>query len=392
MPRRFLLLSAPFGTGHMQAARAVEAAIRTLDPSAEVRVEDAFSLANPVVGRALTSAYLEMLRFAPWLYGSLYRISASGRCSASSRAAFIRLLDLALSPGLFASAAGCGPDGVICTHPFPLGVASAMKRRGQLACPLVGVVTDFDVHPLWAYGNVDFYTVATETVKQQLVARGISGARVAVTGIPVRPALSGSHSQVEIRRELGLAPDTPTVLVMGGGLGLGPIEHVVRGLSRSSIRLQLVVVTGHNRKLYLRLVARWENSSRAIILGHTDRVGDLLDVADLLVTKPGAITVSEALAKGVPLILCGGVQGHEELNRRFLVGTGAAIWISPEAIGEAVVGLLSHPRKLGAMKAKALGLGRPGAALEAARAILRAASNMAGSNDLALLHLTTEAS
>lgn len=336
-----LLLSAAFGSGHMGAARAVAQACRDLAPGCTA---EAINLSHPVLN-AVAAGYLQLLRMAPFAYRQLYNHCQGG----FSRS----LIHLSLARAVRREIDQTNPAAVVATHPFPGGVAARLRRRGELTVPLAMVLTDFVPHPLWVHEGVDRYFVASEEAADRLMGLGVERGRIAVTGIPIRPGFEPGDrpGQRQVRH----------VLVMGGGLGLGPIAAAVESLAaldRSDLRV--AVVCGTNEELREELSARYPGFT---IFGQTDQVPDLMSRADLLITKPGGLSCSEALASGLPLLLLEPLPGHEEENAAYLAQTGAALPVAAKGVGQAVQQLLfggSGPLK--AMQSAAGRAGRPQAA------------------------------
>jgi processive 1,2-diacylglycerol beta-glucosyltransferase len=188
-------------------------------------------------------------------------------------------------------------------------------------------VTDFVVHPFWIYKNIDAYAVATPEMRAALIAKGIEPDRVHIDGIPVQAAFGDrTRSRAQVRAALGLDPQRPVVMVMGGGLGLGPIGASVRALTELGRDLTAVVIVGRNEALRRRV----EESARTVpfemrALGFVDTVADYMRASDVLLTKPGGLTSSEALSAELPMILVKPLPGQEERNARYLIGRGAAL-------------------------------------------------------------------
>ncbi|MBV8074048.1 MAG: hypothetical protein JO140_01375, partial [Candidatus Eremiobacteraeota bacterium] len=193
----------------------------------DVRIIDAYRYAMSFFSRVAADGYIGMVKTIPQLYGFLYdRVER-----ANNVGAFRTWLSRFSAQNLRALIAGLDPSCVVCTHAFPCGVMAEYKKQIDPTLPVVGVVTDFVVHPFWIYRNVDAYAVATAEMRATLVARGVAKERVGMTGIPVDPRFALIRSQVQARRELGLPLEGKIALVMGGGLGIGPIETMLEAVS-----------------------------------------------------------------------------------------------------------------------------------------------------------------
>lgn len=286
-------------------------------------VHDSYRYAASLFSKVVSDGYIGMVRTIPSLYGLIYdraeRAPAAGgfrKWAAEFTARNIMGLMRRLQPSV-----------VVCTHAFPAGVMAAYKRLYDSAIPVMAVVTDFAVHPFWIYKNIDAYAVATPEVRSALIARGIEAARIGIDGIPVDRRFGAlPDDRAALRAELGLDGDRAVVLVMGGGLGLGPVAATVGALAQMSPAVTPVVIVGKNRRLEARLLEEARRSGGdARVCGFVENVFDWMHAADVLVTKPGGLTTSEALAARVPLVLLRPLPGQEERNARFLSTRGAAV-------------------------------------------------------------------
>lgn len=349
-----LFLAAPFGTGHLYAATAAAEAWQHLAPDWRVTVENV----SPPLVRGVAAGYLELLQWAPGLYRRLYQAPIPPSAAWLIRRAFLRPVIEALRVNR--------PTVVVATHPFPGRVAAHLKRKGRLNAQIAFIVTDFLPHHLWVCPGVDHYFVATTAGAARLRELGVPPERITVSGIPIRAAFDRS-----IVRPARTGPERQ-VLVMGGGLGLGPIAEAVGALAaipRSELRV--TVVCGRNESLRSELQGQVGSDKRFRLLGETDQVPSLMRDADLLVSKPGGLTCCEALASGLPLLLLAPLPGQEEENAEALLLTGAARIAPAEGIGGLVDRLLwSEAAGLRAMQLSAQGAGRPGAARTIATALL----------------------
>ena len=286
-------------------------------------MHDSYRYAASLFSKVVSDGYIGMVRTIPQVYGLIYdraeRATVAGgfrRWAAEFTARNIVRLMERLRPSV-----------VVCTHAFPCGVMSAYKRLYDPSIVVLGIVTDFVVHPFWIYKNVDAYAVATTEIRNAMIARGIDAERIGVDGIPVDARFGEPpHDRAELRARLGVPPAAKIALVMGGGLGLGPVGATVGALARPERGVLPVVIAGKNRRLERRLAERAsQNGAETRVLGFVDNVHDWMHAADVLVTKPGGLTISEALAAGVPLVLLPPLPGQEQRNARYLTARGAAL-------------------------------------------------------------------
>ncbi|MCZ8512610.1 glycosyltransferase [Paenibacillus filicis] len=315
--KRVLLLSEGFGAGHTQAAHALSDSLRMLAPDVQTRVLELGSFLHPTLAPLIFTAYRKTVTTQPKLYGLMYRTQYKKSLN--------RLTQLALHRIFYAQTAEIirqlQPDTIICTHPFPSAVISRLKRIG-LDVPLCTVITDYDVHGTWVSREVNKYLVSTNEVKEKLLRRGIPESSIEVTGIPVHPNFWAQHNREELRAAFCLQP-LPTVLVMGGGWGLVKQENFLNHLTRWRDRIQLVVCLGSNGKALSTLSAdeRFRHPNIRL-LGFTKEIDKWMDVSDLLITKPGGMTCTEGLTKGIPMLFYKPIPGQEEENLQYFTQHG----------------------------------------------------------------------
>jgi processive 1,2-diacylglycerol beta-glucosyltransferase len=254
------------------------------------------------------------------------------------------------------------------------------KRMFAPDLPVVGIVTDFVVHPFWIYRNVDAYAVATEEMKSVLLARGVRQERVLVSGIPVDTRFAAPRLDPDaLRRALDLPAGRKIVLMMGGGLGIGPLELMMRAVGRVNAPVAGVIIVGRNERLERRVIAAAERTDYPVrVFGFVDNVYDYMHASDVLLSKPGGLTSSEALTAELPMILVKPLPGQEERNTRYLVSRRAAVRANGEAeLTRALTTLLSSPQRERRLRATMRTLRHPGAADAVAERILALAGGPA---------------
>lgn len=358
--RQVLIISASVGAGHDQAGHALKAVIHQRYPHVRIEFID-FMDSKYTFNHLLKEVYLEMLASAPSLYNFMYQIAArQGNVRSNTKYALFQTMQHHME-ALFTK---YHPDLAIFTHPFPCGAAARIRRKGGISTPLAAIITDFALHDMWFFHEVDEYFVATEELHQAFADRGMSISRVHVTGIPVRQGFRLNCDTSGIRQKLGLSVHMPLVLIMGGGLGLGSMEEALRSVNELDCPVQAVVITGQNTGLFDSLLnIAGELRQPVKVLGFVDNVPELMAAADILITKPGGLTVSEALAAGLPMVFYKPLPGQEEDNARYIIAKGAAFEASSSAaLVAALTVLLSHPQQLHALRERCRLLGRPQAA------------------------------
>lgn len=323
--QRILLLSEGFGAGHTQAAYALSSSLRKVAPQVQTKVLELGSFLNPRVAPLIITAYKKTVSSQPRLVRMMYR--------SNYKKSLNRFTTLALHRIFYTRTIQIirqlHPDVIVCTHPIPSNIISRIKRLGHDIgnnVPLCTVITDYDAHGTWISEEVNCYLVSTPQVKQILLDRGVDQSKVRITGIPVHPNFWERHSKEEIRDQFGLN-NLPTVLVMGGGWGFMKDEAVNSLLASYSDKVQIIFCFGNNEKSLEKMKRDPKYIHRNIhLLGFTKEIDKLMEVSDLLVTKPGGMTCTEGLAKGIPMLFHKPLPGQEEENSHYFASQG---WGTP---------------------------------------------------------------
>lgn len=367
MQAKILILTASIGAGHMKAAEAIENELKKINTANRITTIDFMSPKISFINYLLKEIYLKMLALVPNIYDVCYKISSGGETGSIAQNAFAVIMQPALRKILKKIA----PDIVVCTHPFPEGAINLYKKYNRMTAPLVAVLTDYSLHQIWLYPRVDKYFVAIELMKQEMIKRGYSERLCVAAGIPVAGGLEKLPDKKILRQKYKIAASECVLLLMGGGLGLGDISSTLDELEQLETKLTLIVIAGHNDKLK-QAAAKFAARShhKLLVFGYTDKARELMKTADLLITKPGALTISEAFTLGVPLLLHDPIPGPETENAIYATKRGAAVWLHPgEKLKNAVVELLAGDR-LKAMQKNALSCARPQAANDIAASIM----------------------
>jgi processive 1,2-diacylglycerol beta-glucosyltransferase len=383
--RRFLLFHVTPRSGHFRASRALEQTLRRLDPNASVTNVDAFTYTSRFVRWAISRSYLSLIRHQPDVWEYLYDNPAVHRQVQQLRgllhryqaAKLHRLLDTVR------------PDAIACTQAYPCGMVADFKKHHGLSAPLVGILTDYAPHLYWFHEQVDVYVVPSEQVKQRFLARGVESSRVQALGIPIDLRFLDTSPREATARRFGLQPDQPILLIMGGSSGFGPLREILLHLDILPHPCQLVVVTGSNRAL-LAWMLRHRFRHRVVPLGFSEQIPELMELATLLISKPGGLTTSEALAKRLPLVIINPIPGQEAYNARYLLSQGAAVQASgPETVRQTVRDLLDNPERLELLRQRCGQLAHPTAALDTVKLLCDLADGKRGAAQVASHALVT---
>ena len=267
------------------------------------------------------------------------------------------------------------PDAIICTHFLPAELLARGIRKSEVTCPVWVQVTDFDLHRMWVIPRMRGYFAANEEVAFRMKAHGLAEDAIHVTGIPVMPAFGEKRDRFHCAREHGLDASRMTILLMGGGEGLGGLATVAERLLGLEEDFQLVAMAGRNAEALAALKSLQARfPGRLLAQGFTDRVASLMACADFAITKPGGLTTSECLAMGLPMIVNAPIPGQEERNADVLLQEGVALKAFDAATLEyRVRELVRHPEQLAGMRVRARALGRPQAARSVLDVVLSAA-------------------
>lgn len=364
-----LILHATAGAGHMRAAQAIGAALR--DSGQAHSVVDTLEYTSAPYRRLYVKTYIDLVQHAPELWGYFFEKSDAAAPLQSRRTKALLAFDKLNARSFNRFLAAADPDVVVCTHFLGLELLSDLKRRGKFSPPVHGVVTDISPHAFWVQSHVDRYHVAAPSTARELFRKGIPEERISVSGIPVDPIFAQRMPATEARARLRL-PEKPTALLLSGGFGVGPMKSMLASFAGCRAPLSLVVVAGRNAAL--------EKECRAIaaklsvpvqVHGFVTNMHELMDAADLIVTKPGGLTTTEILAKGKPMALVAPIPGQEQRNCEYLLEAGAAVRLYDVAdTAYYLESWLADDKRMKRMAAAARAIARPEAARMIAAALL----------------------
>jgi processive 1,2-diacylglycerol beta-glucosyltransferase len=371
--KKILIISASAGAGHTMAARAVEQALGLASKGQPPQVThiDLLKFSTLLYKTVYHDLYLYMAQKQPLLYG--YIFTTSDNMKRQKRPDFLlRLMDTLNTRKFLSFLQETEWDIIISTHFLASQLVCDLKRRGKVSAPLMTVTTDYGLHSYWILPESEYYVTADENCRRHLMASGIPGGRIQALGIPVSPEFARRKSREPIREKLVLAPRLPAVLMLSGGFGVGPIEHMVADLARVRSNFQLVVIAGRNRPLLNHLrQARQNLPFKMIPTGYTEQMDEYMRAVDLVISKPGGLTTAEAMAAGVPMLVVNPIPGQEDMNSDMVLEHGAGIKAMHQVdIPHRLEELLSQPARLAAMRRNALALGKPQAAQDIARLVM----------------------
>lgn len=379
---RILIATVTAGAGHVQAAAALEEAWRLARPRDPVLRLDVLEFTPRLYRKVYVEGYVKLVAHAPELWGMVFD-KTDNPTLMRKLTRLRRALAQITATRFTREVRRFDPDAVLCSHFMPLEIFGRLKavaaKRDQCSPFIASIVTDFEAHALWMEPGVDVYFVAAEETKGRLIARGLPDEQVVVTGIPVAQKFSGPIDRGAARKRLGLRDDQPVLLVLSGGFGMGPVAQILRELNQLASQVQIIVVCGRNEALR-RELAVLDRKHPTHVLGFVANMHELMAAAELVITKPGGLTSSEALALGRPLFLLNPIPGQEAANSDFLLEHGAAAKANRvEDLSFRITKLLGSA-KLAEMAEAARALGRPQAAAHVCREVARRVTQAARSS------------
>ena len=378
--KRVLILSASASAGHVRAAEALMKDFQThpgVANGGEVQHWDILKYTNAVFRTIYSKVYLDLIGRAPWLLGMVYK-GTDTPWKGGIAQAFEKF-----NAGPFIKAfQEFKPDLVVCTHFTAPNIISWLntKKRGALGDGLkvhpAIVVTDLDLHAMWLTRSYSRYFVAMEETKVYLQRMGIPEEQVTVSGIPVDPVFRVAREKGATRKALGLDPDRFTLLISAGGFGVGPVEILLTELLTMRLPAQVVAIAGKSEELKAKLekIAKKAPADAAVKIhpiGFTKQMDEYMAAADLLISKPGGLTTSEAMARGLPMCVVNPIPGQEERTSDHLLEAGVAIKCNnPPTLGWKVEELIRNPDRLERMRERARLFGKPHASETIVRTLL----------------------
>lgn len=385
---KVIILSASTGSGHMSAAHAINEYL--IENGAQSEVIDTLKYISPILNKTVTEIYDFIARYHPKIWKMMY--DTSNKKTVNKLLLSVNNL---ISKRLLPLFDNFEPDVIIATHPFAAEMISKLKSLQKIDIPLICVITDYAPHLTWINPGVDAYVVANSDMIEPMVQMGADKNDIFNFGIPVDKEFFSKKDKAKILEEIGLSPKLPTVLIMSGGNGYANVEEIYRDLQKSDTDFQIILITGRNQKLYNKIQSLTEisnperqdlNSQKEFIsklsvpnvhlnglniikkfvgdnseeflqtkptkiIYFTSEVSKYMSAADLIITKPGGLTVSEALACGLPMALFGAIPGQEEENANFLVGNNMAVKLDKKSSNlKNIEALLKNPDRLNYMK------------------------------------------
>lgn len=346
---KILILSITAGQGHHAAAQSIADSFSAL--GAQVETIDVYKELSHVLYKGIDKGYLLTTKYVPKTYRKVYRMLENK--GQSSEYSVAKLVNLLLANKFDQHIESFSPDAIICTHIFSAQIINELKARGRYTdIPTIGIVTDYTLHPFWEdVPHIEYVNLAHSLLTYKAIQKGISESRICSFGIPIKEKFYSKIPKEQARTELGLNPDKRTILVMAGSMGYGNMASIIKEIESLNMDFQILAVCGNNKKQYDQLVKK--GSDNVKVFGFTDKVDILMDASDCIITKPGGLSTTEAMAKHLPMILANPIPGQEERNTDFLINNGIAVSAHKDfSIGEALYFLFESPGHLEVMETR----------------------------------------
>ena len=365
---RVMVLTLSFGSGHVRAAKTIAYELLRQMPDAAIGVMDALAQARSLFHAGYVWPYWALVRYAPGGWDQLFsrRLKHIHRRTAPQWAFQFGC------PHAFKAIVEFEPDSIVATEVAACEIAVIAKRKGLTRARIVDVITDYEAEPVWAQPEVDTYAVGDRYVANQLVSWGAPRDKIHISGIPTAPAFFMSQDKQMMRTRYELNDTAPIVLLMGGGMGPTHMDEVAAALLESEQPIQIVALTGNDKRARYRLGRLQSSPSASLrVLGWTDDVPALMQLASAVITKPGGLTISEAAASALPLVLFDAIPGPERRNAQRVAEAGAGIWTNgPHQAAGAAMQLLRNEETRQRMSARVKTFACPEAAAKIAQLAL----------------------
>lgn len=340
--RKIMIFTASTGGGHNQAASSLSEEFRGKGYEA-VKV-DMLKETSSVLNTLIADGYKVLANKMPKIYGGLYKLTDFERINNSVTSTVTSVVCKEINKIIQKHS----PHLIIGTHPFIIDIIGKLKRKGLIDLPFISIVTDFEAHQTYVNEHVDAYITGSEYTCESLANRGLPKTILYPYGIPIRREFLETNSSVNRSK------DSFQILLMGGSMGVKSMKKVLKNLLESSKDFKLVVVCGNDELLKSNvesLIASKQRNKDIIVYGFTNKIAKLMDESDIIISKPGGLTVTESIAKNIPMIIPYLIPGQEEENADFLVKSGVAV--KTNYIGEIryiIDDLIEKPEKLRLMR------------------------------------------
>ncbi|MGI6019009.1 MAG: MGDG synthase family glycosyltransferase [Marvinbryantia sp.] len=313
-----LILSCNTGGGHNSAAKAI--AEELISHGEEAYVLDYLCLAGKGISKLVGDGYVQIVKKTPLLFGLIYKLGIL--ISRITRKSPVYYVNGRMAKYLRSYLKEHPADVLIMPHLYPAETITYMKRKGMDLPVTIAVMTDYTCIPFWEETDCDHYILPHEALRKSCIKKGIPNEKIQTFGIPVAKNCQLKISKAESRKKLGLEVNQKYFLIVGGSMGAGDFIELIQKLISSTDSEQILAICGNNRKAERKLKKKFKEESRVIVLGFTDQMPLYLRACDVVFTKPGGLTSTEAAVIRVPIIHTAPIPGCETINRRFFMRAG----------------------------------------------------------------------
>ncbi len=356
---KIIITYASCGIGHRRAAQALYNYFKDNCPHHDLQIIDALEKTNLLFKNIYSYGYPFLVKHALWLWRFSFWITYI-RCLRPITKILVFIINRINTKNFAQFLLQKNPDFIISTHFFSSEIVAHLKKNQKLTSKLVTVITDFGIHPFWILDTTDIYIVASDSSREQLILEGVEESRIQVLGIPIDSKFLNRYDKNILYKKFALEPDKFTVLIVTGSFGIGQIEKIVDLLYKE---VQILVVCAHNKRLYKRL--KNKNYPNVSVFGFIDNIQELMAISDIIITKPGGLTISEVLTMELVPIFISAIPGQETENIKALkqYGVGKSAWHLDD-IRNIVLDYKEHPDKLRKTKKNIMAIKKPFAAEE----------------------------
>jgi len=356
---KVIIAHASAGAGHLKAAQALYNCLKEYRPQINTSIVDILEKSHPLFRFTYSRGYLFLVRHALFLWQLSFRVTAAKPLRKITRP-IARFINRINTVGFAKLLVKEQPDYILSTHFLPSEISAELKKEEKIYSRLITIITDFGVHPYWISEPTDTYVVASDYTKSQLAYENIEEGRIKVSGIPVDTGFLRQYDRDSLCAKLKLEAKKFTVLISTGSFGIGPLREITVSMPED---VQVLVVCANNQRLKSKLQRLRRPNIR--VFGFVNNMPELMALADLMITKPGGLSIAEILAKDlVPIFICP-IPGQEVKNARVMEAYG--IGSRPKRVAEIkdrVLYYKQNPDKLREIKNNILKIKKPFAARE----------------------------
>lgn len=324
MKKKLMIMSASIGFGHDKAAETIKSKIEEKDRNIEIEIIDFMDIMQPSISKLIKRSYLKMIYTLPSWYSLLY--SATKNIKAQNRA--IDIANYHINREIVELLRKSKPDMILFVNPLPSNIVPSLMKKGRIKIRKSTLVTDYAMHKGWLNEEIDCYFVGRKEIEEKILRASSRKPEIHITGIPVEDKFMMTVNKKDIMQKYEFNVETPTMLVMGGGLGLGSIKKTIMMIDEIESPMQTIVLVGRNEKLKKALKEiKFRDDHMVRVLGFCDNVHEFMSIADLLISKSGGLTMTEATCKKLPVLIIDPIPGQEVINAKYFDRLGTAKYV-----------------------------------------------------------------